>query len=322
MKAVVYERFGAPEVLQLREVEKPIPKPGEVLIKIHATTVTSAEAAMRRGEPLWGRVIIGFFRPRKRMRTLGTELAGEIEAVGAGVTRFVPGDRVYGFAGFRIGANAQYLCLPAEASLALKPKNKTFEESAAAVDGPTTALYFLRDKAGLRRGQKVLIIGASGSIGTYAVQLARSYGAEVTGVCSTANVDLVKSLGANHVIDYTRSDFTKNQNAYDVVFDTVGKSSFGRCKASLVRGGYYIPTTGLVNVLWALWTWLRGGKRVLAGMSVEKNAALAHVRDLLEADALHVVIDRRYSLEQIVEAHQYVDKGRKRGNVVVTVPHG
>ncbi|MBC8067260.1 MAG: NAD(P)-dependent alcohol dehydrogenase [Deltaproteobacteria bacterium] len=319
MKAVVYTEFGPPEVLAIREVARPTPRAREVLIRIHATTVTSAEAAMRRGRPLWGRAIIGLFRPRKRMQTLGIELAGVIEAVGQQVTRFAPGDAVFGFAGFRVGANAEYMCLPEHGSLVCKPSNISFEQAAAAVDGATTALFFLRDKAGIRAGQRVLVVGASGSIGTYAVQLARHFGAHVTGVCSTANVELVRELGAHHVIDYLREDFCAGSEAYDVVFDTVGKSSFARCKPVLTAHGCYLPTTGLGNYALALWTRIRGGKRVHSGMSVDKREALAFVRSMIEADGLRVVIDRCYPLDAIASAHRYVDTGRKRGNVVVTV---
>ena len=319
MRAAVYTRFGPPEVLELRDIPKPAPAHDEVLVRVHATTVTSAEAAMRRGEPLWGRVVIGVFRPRRRMRVLGIELAGVIESVGAAVTRFAPGDEVFGFAGFSIGANAEYMCLRETASLALKPVDKSFEESAAAVDGASTALFFLRDKARIRAGQRVLVIGASGSIGTYAVQLARHFGAEVTGVCSTANVELVASLGAHRVVDYTREDFTKSGETWDIVFDTVGKSSFSRCKGVLGDRGCFVATTGLHNYVLAAWTRLWGGKRVITGMSVDKRAALPLLRELIEAGALRIVIDRRYTLDEIVEAHRYVDSGRKRGNVVVTV---
>lgn len=321
MKAAVYRRFGPPEVLAIEDVPTPEPGPRDVLVKVRATTVTSAEAAMRRGEPLWGRVIIGFVRPRKRMRTLGIELAGEIAAIGRDVTRFRVGDEVFGFAGFAIGANAQYMCLPERASLAHKPSGKSFEEAAAAVDGASTALYFLRDKAAVTSGQRVLVIGASGSIGTYAVQLARMFGADVTAVCSTANTGLVASLGAHRVVDYTQEDFTQLGEQWDVVFDTVGKSSFAHCKHALTRRGCYVPTTGLLNYARAGWTRLWRGRRVLAGMSVEKNAALEFLRPLLASNELRIVIDRRYALDDIVEAHRLVDSGRKRGNVVVTVPH-
>lgn len=321
MKAVVFDKYGAPEVLELREVAKPVLGDRAVLIKVHATTVTTAECMLRAGLPKWGRVVSGILRPRKKMRTLGTELAGEVEAVGRQVRRFRPGDQVFGFAGFDIGANAQYICLPENASLALKPGNRTYEESACAVDGPTTALYFLMGKAKLRSGQHVLINGASGSVGTYAVQLAKLCGARVTAVCGPTNVELVKSLGADEVIDYTRADFTDNSDSYDIIFDAVGKSSFARCRKALTNNGCYLPTTGLINFFWTAFTSITGGKRVLAGMSVRKDEALVHVRELLEADKLTIVVDRRYDLGEIVEAHRYVDQGHKRGNVVVAVPH-
>jgi NADPH2:quinone reductase len=320
MRAVVYSRFGPPDVLRLTEAPIPTPKHDEVLIRIHATTVTSAETAMRQGRPLWGRVIIGFTRPRRSMRTLGIELSGEVAAVGRDVTRFRAGDQVYGFAGFSIGANADYLCLPAKASLAIKPANTTFAQAAAAVDGATTSLYFLRDKAHVQPGQRVLVIGASGSIGTYAVQLAKHFGAHVTGVCSTRNIALVTELGADAVVDYTREDFTQGAQRYDIVFDTVGKSSFRACRKVLAPGGCYVPTTGPVSIyLSALWTALRPGPKVKVGMSVEKNEALVFLRDLIESDKLRIIIDRVYPLDEIVEAHRYVDQGRKRGNVVVSL---
>ncbi|HEY5856730.1 MAG TPA: NAD(P)-dependent alcohol dehydrogenase [Aldersonia sp.] len=235
--------------------------------------------------------------------------------------RFQPGDQIFGFSGFNIGAYAEYKCLPETASLALKPVNTTYEEAAAAVDGATTALFFLKDKAKVRHGQKVLINGASGSIGSYAVQLAKLLGAEVTGVCGPTNIELVKSLGADRVIDYTEEDFTQNTEAYDIVFDTIGKTSFADCKASLASDGSYLSTSGLNNVPLSLWTSLRGGKRVIAGMSVRKNDALMYIKELIETDRLRIVIDRRYALEQIVEAHRYVDTGHKSGNVVITVAH-
>ncbi|MFC7449630.1 NAD(P)-dependent alcohol dehydrogenase [Rhodococcus daqingensis] len=322
MKAIVHTRFGGPDVLELEQIRKPTPRDGEVLVRVHATTVTTAECKMRRGEPLWGRVILGLRRPRRKLRTLGLELAGEIEAVGRAVHRFRPGDQVFGFTGFNIGAYAEYKCLPESASLALKPVNTTYEEAAAAVDGATTALFFLRDKAKVRPGQRVLVNGASGSIGTYAVQLAKSFGAEVTGVCGPRNLDLVKSLGADKVIDYTTADFTENAGAYDVVFDAVGRSSFARCKGSLTENGCYLPTSGLNNIVLSLWTSLRGGRKVVTGMSVRKNDALADVKNLIEEDQLRIVIDRTYPLEQIVEAHRYVDTGHKRGNVVISISRG
>lgn len=319
MKAVVFDRFGPPHVLELRDVPTPRPDDDEVLIQIRATTVTAAEADMRRGRPLWGRVIIGFVRPRRRMRVLGTELAGVIESVGRNVTRFRVGDEVFGFAGFRIGANAEYMRLGEAASLCIKPANTSFEEAAAAVDGASTALYFLQDKAGIRSGDRVLIVGASGGIGSYAVQLAARFGAEVTGVCSTGNVDFVKSLGADRVIDYTRDDFTQTNELYDIVFDTAGKSSFAACRKTLTRGGRYVATTGLVNFLLHFGTRLGGSTRVITGMSVDKSQALPFLRSLIEAGQLRIVVDRCYPLEEIVEAHRYVDSGHKRGNVAITV---
>jgi NADPH2:quinone reductase len=320
MKAMTMTRYGPPDVFQLRDVAKPVPKDGEVLIKIRATTVTSAECAMRKGQPIWGRLLIGLWRPRQRYSTLGIEFAGDIEAVGRGVTRFAVGDAVYGFAGFNVGTNAEYKCLPESGSMALKPENLTYEEAAAAVDGTTTALFFLRDKAQIQRGQHVLINGASGSIGTYAVQLAKHLGATVTAVCSTRNVDLVTALGADQVIDYTKTDFTDCSGQYDIIFDTIGKSSFRRCRRALKPQGIFMSTTGLItNMALSFWTSVRGGKRVKSGMSIEKNEALVFIRGLIETGQLKPVIDRRYPLEAVAEAHRYVETGRKRGNVVITV---
>ena len=320
MRAVVFHRFGPPDVLELCEVDTPTPKDDEVRIRVNATTVTAAECGMRRGEPYWGRAIIGFTGPRKRFRTLGNELAGVIDAVGKRVTRFEEGDRVFGFAGFNPGANADYMCLPETASLAIAPRNKTDEECAAAVDGASTALHFLRDMGNLQAGQRLLVIGASGSIGTYAIQLGKHFGAHVTGVCSTANLELVASLGADAVVDYTAEDFTRRDDTYDVVFDTVGASSFSACRRSLAPRGVFLPTViTLRNVLQSLWSRLFGAQRVVGGMSVEKNEALLFIRDLLEADELRIVIDRAYPLEEIVEAHRHVDTGHKKGNVVITL---
>lgn len=319
MRAAVHTEFGPPEVVQV--VERPIPvvRPGDVLIKVHATTVTSAETAMRRGEPLWGRVILGLRRPRSKLRTLGLEVAGVVDRVGDGVTRFQRGDEVFGFTGFAVGAHADYVRLPATGSLAPKPSNLTFSEAAAAVDGATTALFFLRDKARVRPGQHVLINGASGSIGTYAVQLAKHLGATVTAVCGPSNADLVKSLGADEVIDYISRDFTADRDTYDVVFDTVTKSSFAAAHRCLRPDGLYLPTTGFMNNFRALWTTLRGGKRVIVGMSVNKRTTLPLISSLLESGELRAVIDRTFPLVEIAEAHRYVDSGHKRGNVVVEV---
>jgi NADPH2:quinone reductase len=320
MKAVVRTEYGSPDVLQLKQVEKPAPKANEVLIRVHATTVTSAECSMRQGRPLWGRIIIGIRKPRKKVRILGLELAGEIEAVGNAVQRFRPGDQVFGFTGFGVSACAEYKCMPENGSLALKPANTTYAEAAAAVDGASTALFFLRDKAHIQPGQKVLINGASGSIGTYAVQLAKHFGADVTAVCSTANVAMVTSLGADTVIDYTQADFTKSGQTYDIIFDTVGKSSFERCKSALTPNGRYLATALTLKIMVQMvWTSIRGGKQVVSGMSIEKNAALILIRELIEAGTLKPIIDRRYPLAQIAEAHRYVDTGHKKGNVVIMV---
>ena len=318
VKAVVYDRFGPPEVLQIREVPTPMPGDDEVLIRVCATTVTTFEADARRGRPLWGRPALGVLRPRQRMRTLGMEVAGVVTAVGKDVARFRIGDEVFGFAGFRIGANAEFLRLPETASLCTKPFNTSFEEAAAAVDGASTALYFLRDKAGVREGDRVLVIGASGSIGSYAVQLARHFGAEVTGVCSTRNVEFVRSQGAQHVVDYTRDDFTKVDQPYDVIFDTAGKSSFLACRHALTTDGKYLATTGFENFVLAALTHRRP-QRVLTGMSIDKSDALPFLRSLIEDDRLHIMVDRSYPMTDIVEAHRYVDSGRKRGNVAITV---
>ena len=318
MKAIVYTHYGSPDVLQLKEVAKPTPKDNEILIKVRATTVTAADCIMRKGEPLWGRIILGLRKPSRKI--LGLEFAGDVEAIGKDVKRFKQGDGVYGFTGFRLGAHAEYLCLSETASLALKPNGMSYEEAAASVDGASTALFFLKEKARVQPGQKVLINGASGSIGTFAVQIAKYLGAEVTGVCSGKNKQLVTSLGADRVIDYTKQDFNRAGEKYHVIFDTVGMSSFARCQNALLENGRYVPTVGLINNFLSVWTVIRGGKRVITGMSVEKNSALAFLKELSEAGKIKAIIDRCYPLEHIAEAHQYVETGHKAGNVVITVP--
>lgn len=320
MKAVIWTSYGAPDVMKLGEVAKPVPKDDEVLIRVQATSVTAAEGMMRKGESLASRLVMGLWTPREKFRVPGLELAGQIEAIGKNVKRFKVGDAVFGFTGFGPGAHAEYKCMSEHGSLALKPRNVSYEDAAAAVDGASTALFFLRDKARLSSGQKVLILGASGSIGTFAVQLAKHFGAHVTGVCSGANVELVKSLGADRVIDYTREDFTMGGARYDVIFDTVGKSSFSRCKDSLTPKGCYLVTVmGLGPMAQTLWTALWGGKRAIFAMSVGKAKALAFLSGLIEEGKLRSVIDRRYKLDEIAEAHRYVDTGHKKGNVVIVV---
>lgn len=325
MKAVVYTEYGSPDVLRLTEVEKPTPKDDEVLIKVYAATVTTGDVNVRGFTfvpPGFGplpRLMFGLRKPRRTI--LGTEVAGEIEAVGKDVTLFKKGDLVFGIGSSHLGAYAEYVCRPEKGALAIKPANMTFEESAAIPFGAVTALYFLRDQGNIQSGQKVFIKGASGGVGTYAVQLARYFGAEVTGVCSGANVELVKALGADKIIDYTREDYTRSDETYDLIFDTVvGKTSFSDCKHLLTQNGRYLAVAGgPKEMVQMMWTSMIGGKKVLAGSPPERREELIFLKELVEAAKLKPVIDRCYPLEQIVEAHCYVDKGHKRGNVVIRV---
>jgi NADPH:quinone reductase-like Zn-dependent oxidoreductase len=319
MKAIVYSKYGPPEVLQIKDVEKPVPKDKEVLIKIFATTVTSGDCRMRKADPFAVRVFNGLTRPKKTT-ILGNEFSGEIEKIGKNVKLFSKGDQVFGQTGVLLGAYAEYMCLPEDGTIATKPANLNFEEAAAIPFGGNTALHFLR-QGDIRNGQKVLIYGASGSLGTAAIQLARYFGAEVTGVCSTANAALVKSLGADKVIDYTKEDFTKNGHEYDIIFDTTGKSPFSGCIRSLKDKGIYLRAVNisLSSIFHGIWTSMTSSRKVIGGIATELKENLVFLRELIEDGKLKPVIDRLYPFEQIAEAHRYVDQGHKKGNVAITV---
>jgi len=320
LKAIVCTKYGPPEVLQLTDIKKPAPKDNEILVKVHATPIASGDAKFRCFKfpyfvwlPM--RIVYGINGPRKKI--LGSQLAGKIEAIGKDVKLFKKGDQVFGVA---FGSYAEYVCLPEDSLIALKPDNITYQEAAGVPVAGLVALAFLRDKAKIERGKKVLIIGASGSIGTLSVQLAKHYGAEITGVCSTSNLELVGSLGADAVIDYTKEDFTKNGKTYDVIFDTVCKSSFSRCKNSLTKNGIYLVTVPTLAIIFQmLWTSIKGGKKLLFGGQSTKNEDLVLLKELVETGQIKPIIDRSYSLEQIVKAHRYVDSEHKKGNVIINV---
>lgn len=324
MKAIVYTKYGPPDVLQLAEVEQPTPKDNEILVKVYSTTVTVADIRVRSFTvpiSVWlpARMVLGFRKPKKAI--LGMELAGKVESVGKNVKLFQKGDQIFAatLAGF--GAYAEYKCLPEDGAISIKPYNITYEEAAAIPIGARTALYYLR-KANIQSGQKVLVYGASGSVGTYAVQIAKYFGATVTGVCSTANIELVKSLGADKVIDYTKEDFTQSGETYDVIFEAVDKSSFSACMKSLKKDGIYLNVTVPIPGIRMLWTKLTSSKKLILGQDSPENAEdLSFLKELVEAGKMKVVIDKCYPFEQIVEAHRYVGRGHKKGNVVITVEH-
>ena len=316
MRAAVYSSYGPPQVVRIADVDKPAPKDNEVLIRVRATTVCAADWRLRSATPFVTRFIIGLLRPRKPMIG-GMELAGVVESVGKSVTRFRAGDEVFGGAR-SFGGHAEYVCLP-EASVSLKPVNMTFEEAAAVVFGGFSALSFLR-RAKIQAGQNVLIYGASGSVGVFAVQLAKHFGARVTGVCSTANLDLVKSLGADHVIDYTREDFSQSDQRYDIVFDTVGKSGTSRSLKVLKRGGVFVQIAPMSasDTFATLWAWITG-VRVVGGIGSGSADDLRFLKQLIEDGKLRTVIDRRYPLDEIVAAHRHAEAGHKKGHVVIVV---
>ena len=322
MKAIVYERYGPPEVLELMEVAKPTPKHNEVLIKTYATTVTSADWRVRSLEvPLGFRLIVrlvfGILKPKQPI--LGSELAGVIESIGKDVAKFKVGDQVFAFSDASMGCHAEYKCMPQDGAVVLKPPSLSYDEAAALSFGGTTALDFLR-RGKLHGGEKVLVNGASGGVGTAAVQLAKYFGADVTGVCSTANMELVRSLGARHVIDYTKEDFTQNGETYDVIMDTVGTAPFSRSKDSLKAGGRLLMVlAGLPDMLRIPWVSVTSSKKVIAGPVAVRAEDLRFLAGLAEAGEFRPVIDRRYPFEQIAQAHSYVDTGRKKGNVIITL---
>jgi NADPH:quinone reductase-like Zn-dependent oxidoreductase len=330
MKAIMYTQYGSPDVLRLVEVEKPAPQANEILVRIHAASVGYGDLLARnfKGTPpskfnmpfifyFPARMVFGFNTPK--IQTLGAEFAGKVEAVGKDVKLFKAGDAVFGFRGMRMGANAEYLCMPEKGLVAIKPANMTYEEATSVPYGAITALSLLR-KANIQPGQKVLINGASGGIGSAAVQLAKYYGAEVTGVCGTPRLGFVKALGADKVIDYTREDFAQNGETYDLIFDVLGRSSFSRCRSSLSENGrYLLASFKMKQLLQMLWTSMTGGRKVICAFSDDKLEDLLLVKKLVEDGKIRSIIDKRFPLAQTAEAHRYLENGKKQGHVVITV---
>ena len=323
MKAVVSTKYGGPEVLQLQIVDRPTPKDNEVRIRIHAASVTRAETMMRTGYPLIGRLFMGLKKPNNAIS--GTGFAGEIDAVGGDVKQFKIGDQVFGESLLSFGTYAEYVCIEEEGIIALKPENISYEEAAVVGDGPITSLNFLKKLAKIQPGQGILINGASGSLGTAGVQLAKNFGAKITGVCGTKNIEMVRTLGADHVIDYTQTDFTKNGQTYDIIYDTVGESSFSKCKNSLTEKGCYIsPVLGFPLLLQMIFTSIFGSKKALFSATGTLPVStirtfLQEIKELMKTNQMKSIIDRRYSLEQTSDAHRYIDKGHKKGNVVLVL---
>lgn len=321
MKAIVCTKYGSPDYLQVQEVAKPQPKENEILIKVKATTVTKADTMMRRAEPFISRFFLGFFKPRNSI--MGTGFSGVVEQVGKAVKDYQKGDLVFGETGVNFSANAEYICLPQDGVLASKPSNLSHEEAAPLCDGPLTSLNFLKNLGNIKAGQKVLINGASGSLGTAAVQLAKYYGAEVTGVCSTRNIALVKSLGADKVVDYTTTDFTQTGEKYDIIYDTVGKSSFSRCKNVLSSNGLYLsPVLNMRLLFQMMWTSKMSSQKAMFSATgllppPELRLMLEELTAIIKKGKLKMVIDSQYALEEAVTAHYYVDRGHKRGSVVL-----
>jgi 2-desacetyl-2-hydroxyethyl bacteriochlorophyllide A dehydrogenase len=317
MKAIVYSKYGPPEVLHLKEVEKPLPKDKEILVKIKATAANSGDCRIRRADPFAVRFFFGLIKPK--INILGGVFSGEIESIGKDVTLYKVGDKVFGSTDLRFGTYAAYICLPESGTLALKPDNLTHTEAAVIPFGGTAALHFLK-KAAIKPGQKVLIVGASGAVGSAAIQLAKCFGADVTGVCSTLNIDLVKSLGADKVIDYSNEDFTQNGEIYDVIFDTVKTISVSRSLKSLNKKGTMIlSAAGLSEMFQGFWISMTRDIKVLTGVIKITVENMNFLKELIEAGKMKPVIDKTYPLEQMAEAHAYVDKGHKKGNVAITV---